>query len=228
MRSSLASGVVESGGGWGGGEGGGGGGGWGGGSGGGGGGGGGEEAAGYPVPVETAIRILDQVGVQPGETLLVSGAAGGVGSAVVQIARHRGIGVIGIASGLNQDYLRSLGAVPTTYGAGLADRVRDLAPHGIDAALDIAGSGVVPELIELAGEPSKVLSIADFGAPEHGAQVSTTATNAAGALAKAARLFTEGAFRIPVEKTFPLAEAAEAQEASAAGHVAGKFVVTVP
>jgi NADPH:quinone reductase-like Zn-dependent oxidoreductase len=103
-------------------------------------------------------------------------------------------------------------------------------PHGIDAALDIAGSGVVPELIELAGEPSKVLSIADFGAPEHGAQVSTTAKNAAGALAEATRLFTEGAFRIPVEKTFPLAEAeaAEAQEASAAGHVAGKFVVTVP
>lgn len=187
-----------------------------------------EEAAGYPVPAETAVRILDQVGVRQGETLLVSGAAGGVGSAVVQIARQRGITVIGTASERNQGYLRSLGAVPTTYGPGLVDRVRALAPDGIDAALDIAGSGVIPELIELTGEPSKVLSIADFGAPEHGAQVSADATNPAGAFAQAARLFTEGKFRMSVEKTFPLAEAAGAQEASAAGHVAGRLVVTVP
>jgi NADPH:quinone reductase-like Zn-dependent oxidoreductase len=106
--------------------------------------------------------------------------------------------------------------------------VRSLAPGGIDAALDIAGSGVVPELVELTGDPSKVVSIADFSAPEHGAQVSTNATNTAGALAEAARLFDEGAFRIPVEKTFSLAEAAEAQRASEAGHVTGKLVVTVP
>ena len=186
-----------------------------------------EEAAGYPVPAETATRILDQVGVQPGQTLLVSGAAGGVGSATVQVARRRGISVIGTASERNQDYLRSLGAVPTTYGDGLVDRVRALSPGGIDAALDIAGSGVILELIELTGEPSKVLSIADFSAPEHGAQVSTAPENAANALAQAARLFTEGAFRLPVEKTFSLEEAAQAQEASAAGHVAGRFVVTV-
>jgi len=187
-----------------------------------------QEAAGYPIPVETAMRIVNQVGVQPGETLLVSGAAGGVGSAVVQIARQRGITVIGTASERRQDYLRSLGAVPTTYGAGLVERVRALAPHGVDAALDIAGSGVIPALIELTGAPSKVLSIADFSAPEHGAQVSGTATNAAAAFAEAARLFTEGAFRLHVEKTFPLAAAADAQAASAAGHVAGRFVVTVP
>lgn len=187
-----------------------------------------EEAAGYPVPVETAVRILDQVGVQPGETLLVSGAAGGVGSAVVQLARRRGITVLGTAGEGNQDHLRSLGAVPTTYGDGLVDRVRALAPDGIDAALDIAGSGVIPELVELTGDASKVLSIADFSAPEHGAQVSTTATNAADAFAEAARLFTDGEFRIPIARTFPLAAAAEAQAASQAGHVAGRLVVTVP
>lgn len=187
-----------------------------------------EEAAGYPVPVETAIRILGQVGVEQGETLLVSGASGGVGSAVVQIARERGIDVIGTAGERNQEYLRSLGAVPTTYGPGLVDRVRAIAPGGVDAALDIAGSGVVPELIELTGEPSRVLSIADFNAPEQGAQVSTSSTNITAALEEAARLFTEGAFRIPVERTFPLGEAAQAQEASEAGHVRGKFVLTVP
>jgi NADPH:quinone reductase-like Zn-dependent oxidoreductase len=187
-----------------------------------------EEAASYPIPVETAMRILDQVGVQQGETLLVSGAAGGVGSSVVQIARQRGIDVIGTSSERNQEYLRSLGATPTTYGAGLVGRVRDLAPDGVDAALDIAGSGVIPDLIELTGDPSKVLSIADFTAPEQGAQVSTTSTNAAGALEEAARLFTEGAFSLPVEKTFPLKGAAEAQATSEAGHVAGRLVVTVP
>jgi len=186
-----------------------------------------EEAAGYPIPVETAIRIVNQVGVQPGETLLVSGASGGVGSAVLQIARQRGIAVIGTASARNQGYLRSLGAIPTTYGDGLVERVRALAPDGIDAALDIAGSGVIPTLIALTGDPAKVLSIADFSAPQHGAQVSTASTNGAAALAEAARLFAAGAFSIPVERTFPLAEAA-AQAASAAGHVVGRLVVTAP
>ncbi len=187
-----------------------------------------DEAAGYPVPVETAVRILGQIGVEPGQTLLVSGAAGGVGSAVVQIARQRGITVIGTASEGHQDYLRSLGAVPTTYGAGLVDRVRELAPDGVDAALDIAGSGVIGELIALTGEPSKVLSIADFSAPEQGAQVSSTSTNQVEAFSEAARLFTEGAFHLRVEKAFPLAAAADAHAASMAGHVAGRIVVTVP
>lgn len=187
-----------------------------------------EEAAGYPVPVETAIRILGQVGVAPGQTLLVSGASGGVGSAVLQIARERGITAIGTASEGHQDYVRSLGAVATTYGDGLVERVRALAPDGVDAALDIAGSGVIPELIELTGEPSKVLSIADFSAPAQGAQVSSTSTNAAAALAEAARMSADGTLHIPVERTFPLASAEEAQAASVAGHVAGRFIVTVP
>lgn len=186
-----------------------------------------EEAAGYPVPVETAIRILAQVGVQPGETLLVSGAAGGVGSAVVQIARERGITVIGTAGERNQAYLRSLGAIPTTYGAGLVDRVRTLAPNGVHAALDVAGSGVIPELIALTGDPQKVLSIADFLAPQYGAQVSAVPQDPRAALEEAARLFTAGALRIPVERTFPLAAAGEAQTASAAGHVTGRLVITV-
>lgn len=187
-----------------------------------------EEAAGYPVPVETAVRIIDQVGVAAGETLVVSGAAGGVGSAVVQIARDRGITVIGTASERNLDYLRSLGAVATTYGDGLVERVRTLAPDGVDAALDIAGSGVIAELIELTGDPVKVLSIADFTAPQFGARISTSGAGAAASFAEAARLFDEGALRIPVERTFSLADAGEAQATSQAGHVAGRLVVTIP
>lgn len=89
----------------------------------------------------------------------------------------------------NQDYLRGLGATATTYGDGLVGRVRDLAPDGVDAALDIAGSGVIEELIELTGNPAKVLSIADFGAGARGAMVSTTAANQEAAYAQAAKVF---------------------------------------
>jgi len=187
-----------------------------------------EEAGGFSVVVETATRILAQVGVKPGETLLVSGASGGIGSAVIQFARYRGITVIGTASAPKHDYLRGLGAIPTTYGPGLVERVRKLATTGVNAALDLAGSGVIPELIELVGDPSRVLSIADFTAPQHGAQVSFEAQkNPERALAEAARLYSEGAFRVPVEKTFPLAQAAEAYKLIAAGHVTGKLVITI-
>jgi NADPH:quinone reductase-like Zn-dependent oxidoreductase len=187
-----------------------------------------EEAAGYPVPVETALRILDAVGAKAGETLLVSGAAGGVGTAVVQIAKDRGLRVIGTASERNQDYLRSFGAEPTTYGDGLVERVRALAPDGVDAALDIAGSGVVPQLVELTGDPQRVLSIADFSAPEHGAQVSSGGGgDRSAAYREAARLAGAGVLRIPVERTYPLAEAAAAHAASQAGHVRGRLIVTL-
>lgn len=185
------------------------------------------EAGGFPVVVETATRILAQVGVKRGETLLVSGAAGGIGSAVIQFARHHGITVIGTASAPKHDYLRGLGAIPTTYGPGLVARVRELAPAGVHAALDLAGSGVIPELIELVGDPVRVLSIADFTAPQYGAQGSfEPQKNPELALAEAARLYSAGLFRVPLDKTFPLDRAVEAYQLSAAGHATGKLVVT--
>jgi NADPH:quinone reductase-like Zn-dependent oxidoreductase len=187
-----------------------------------------EEAGGFPVVVETATRILAQVGVKAGETLLVSGASGGIGSAAVQFARYRGITVIGTSSARNHDYLRGLGAIPTTYGPGLVERVRKLAPNGVNAALDIAGSGVIPELIELVGDPSRVLSVADFTAPQYGAQVSLVAQkNPELVLVEASRLYSEGAFRAPLGKTFPLAQALAAYKLCAEGHVTGKLVITI-
>lgn len=184
-----------------------------------------EEAAGYPSVVETALRIIRQVGVRPGQTLLVSGASGGVGSAVLQIARDRGITVIGTAGPANQDYLRSLGAVATTYGEGWADRVRQLG-H-VDAALDLAGSGVIRELVELTGDPQKVISIADLGAPDLGVRFSGVAGSMPEALAEAVTLIARGRLHIPVEKTYTLAEAAEAHIDSQAGHTRGRRVVVV-
>jgi NADPH:quinone reductase-like Zn-dependent oxidoreductase len=94
--------------------------------------------------------------------LLVNGASGTVGSAAVQLAVARGARVIGTASPANHEYLRSLGAEPVAYGEGLVERVRVLAPDGVDAALDVAGSGVLPELIGLAGGAEHVVTIADF------------------------------------------------------------------
>ncbi|MET9338330.1 NADP-dependent oxidoreductase [Nonomuraea sp. NPDC003804] len=183
------------------------------------------EAAGYPSVVETALRIIGQVGVQPGQTLLVSGASGGVGSAVLQIARDRGITVIGTAGAANQDYLRSLGALATTYGPGWVDRVRRLGP--IDAALDLAGSGVIPELVELTRDPQKVVSIADLSAPQFGVRFSGEAGSVPEALAEAAALIAQGKLHIPIDKTYTLAEAAKAHIDSRAGHTRGRRVILV-
>lgn len=130
-------------------------------------------AAALPAAVETATRALDQLGVGNGDTLLVNGASGSIGSAAVQFAVARGTRVIGTASPANHAYLRSLGAVPVAYGDGLVERVRALAPDGVDLALDVASSGVLPELIGLAGGPERVLTVADFaGAQEHGVRFS--------------------------------------------------------
>ncbi|MFJ8171721.1 NADP-dependent oxidoreductase [Streptomyces sp. NPDC094473] len=184
-----------------------------------------EEAAGYPSVVETALRVIREVGVRPGQTLLISGASGGVGSAVLQIARHQGIAVIGTAGAANQDYLRSLGATATTYGEGWTERVRQLGR--VDAALDLAGSGVIRELVELTGDPRKVLSIADLGAPEFGVRFSGVAGSMPDALAEAADLIARGELHIPVEKSYTLAEAAAAHIDSHAGHTRGRRVLVI-
>lgn len=184
-----------------------------------------EEAAGYPSVVETALRVLREVGVLPGQTLLVSGASGGVGSAVLQIARERGITVIGTAGAANQDYLRGLGALATTYGEGWVERVRALGR--VDAALDLAGSGVLRELVELTGDPRKVISIADLTAPDHGVRFSGAAGSVPDALAEAADLISRGRLHIPVDKSYALADAAAAHIDSQAGHTRGRRVLVV-
>jgi NADPH:quinone reductase-like Zn-dependent oxidoreductase len=184
-----------------------------------------EEAAGYPSVMETAIRIIGEVGVRPGQTLLVSGASGGVGSAVLQVARDRGIATVGTAGASNQDYLRSLGALATTYGEGWPDRVRKLAT--VDAALDVAGSGAIPDLIALTGSPDRVVSIADLSAPEHGVRFAGVPGDLRAALAETVRLLAAGALRIPVDRTYPLADAAAAHHDSKNGHTRGRRVVVV-
>jgi NADPH:quinone reductase-like Zn-dependent oxidoreductase len=186
-------------------------------------------AAALPAAVETATRALDQLGVNGRGTLLVNGASGSVGSAAVQLAVVRGARVIGTASPANHDYLRSLGAEPVAYGEGLVERVRALAPGGVDLALDVAGSGVLPQLIDLAGGAEHVLTVADFGgAREHGVRFSSgDAGRAVHALGGIGELVEAGRFSLPVARTFPLAEVAEAHRVSDQGHPRGKLVLLV-
>lgn len=184
-------------------------------------------AAALPAAIETATRALDHLGVGDGDTVLVNGASGSVGSAAVQLAVARGAHVIGTASPANHDHLRGLGAEPVAYGEGMADRVRALG--GADLALDVAGSGVLPELVELTGGPEHVVTIADFaGARAHGVRFSSGDTGRAlHVLTDIGDLVESGRFVIPAVRTFPLTEVAAAHHAGETGRVRGKLVLVV-
>ncbi|MGH2913695.1 MAG: NADP-dependent oxidoreductase [Solirubrobacteraceae bacterium] len=187
-------------------------------------------AAALPVAIETARRTLDLLGVGPGQTLLVSGASGAVGSAAVQLAVVREVRVIGTAGERNQDYVRSLGAEPTVYGDGLVERVRELAPDGVDRALDAAGGGALPALVELTGSSDRVLTIADFaGAERAGVRASggAPAERAWHVLGEIGALIEAGRFRLPVAQTFPLAQIADAHRVLEGSHPPGKIVLLV-
>jgi len=197
-----------------------------------------EEAGGAAGSVETATRVLDRLKVGAGHTVLVQGAAGAVGTIAVQLAVARGATVIGTASEHNHDFLRSLGAEPTTYGTGLVERVRALAPAGVDAVFDCAG-GALPDLITITGDPARVVTIADFTAATHGVHMSHGAPadetgTAVGAsadpvavhgLAIAVTLADEGRLRVPIAAAYPLAEAAAAHELSETRHARGRIVL---
>jgi NADPH:quinone reductase-like Zn-dependent oxidoreductase len=187
-------------------------------------------AASLPVAVETAARTLDAVGVAAGRTVLINGAAGAVGSAAVQIATARGARVIGTASPGNHGFLRSLGAEPTTYGDGLVERVSEIAPDGVDGAIDAAGGGALAALVELAGGPEHVVTIADYvGAQEAGVKFSggMGEGRALYALNQIGELIEAGKFSLPVASSFPLEEVGAAHDLSQTGHVRGKIVLLV-
>ncbi|MFD8580205.1 NADP-dependent oxidoreductase [Streptomyces virginiae] len=185
-----------------------------------------EQAAGLPLAGLTAYQSLTRVGVEAGETVLIHSAAGGTGSFGVQIAVALGLRVIGTAGAHNHDYLRSLGAEPVLYGEGLADRVRELAPEGVDAGLDFYGDGVVETLQALVKRQGRVVSIADHEAAAKGAHQLWVRPDTAD-LTFLAQLADAGRLTVNVEHALPLADAAKAWELSAAGRTRGKIVLTV-
>ncbi|RSS37113.1 NADP-dependent oxidoreductase [Streptomyces sp. WAC07061] len=185
-----------------------------------------EQAAGVPLAGLTAYQSLTRVDVKAGETVVIHSAAGGTGSLGVQIAVALGLRVIGTAGAHNHDYLRSLGAEPVLYGDGLADRIRELAPEGIDAGLDFFGEGAVEVLQSLVKERGRVVSIADYEAAAKGAHQPWVRPDTAD-LTFLAELADAGRLTVNVEHALPLAEAAKAWELSAAGRTRGKIVLTV-
>ncbi len=186
-----------------------------------------EQAAAAGLASATAMAGLDALGDVSGKAVLIEGAAGGVGSAAVQLAVARGARVIGTASEVNHDFLRSLGAIPVTYGAGLADRVAAVAPDGVDAALDLAGSGSLADLVAIVGDPARVASAADFTAPSLGVAMVAGNANAQANLATAAELGAAGAYTPRVQAAYPLEQIAEAHAHVQGGHTRGKVVITV-
>lgn len=186
-----------------------------------------EEAAAVPLAGLTAYQAIQRSGIKAGQTVLVHAAAGGVGAFGVQIARALGARVIGTASEANHEFLRGLGAEPATYGDGLADRVRALAPDGVDVALDFAGGDSVAVSAELLADGGVITSIADPTArTEHGGHYVWARPSVSGLDALTA-LFDAGQLSVEIAEVFDLADAAAAHRASATGHTRGKIVVRV-
>ncbi|MGW1129662.1 MULTISPECIES: NADP-dependent oxidoreductase [unclassified Streptomyces] len=186
-----------------------------------------EEAAGLPLAGLTAYQVLHRtLRVQEGDTVLVHAAAGGVGSLAVQLARHAGCRVIGTASERNHDHLRTLGAEPVAYGDGLADRLRALAPDGIDAAFDTVGGDALRASADTLAPDGRLASIVDPEVFSYGGRYAFVRPDAAD-LAHLAELAEQGIVTVHVDRVFPLAETAAAQRLNAEGRTRGKIVVTV-
>jgi NADPH2:quinone reductase len=193
-----------------------------------------EEAAGLLLAGTTAVHALVAVGVARGETLVVHGASGGVGLLLVQLAVAKGVRVIGTAGETSQAELRALGAEAVVYGEGLVERIRDLAPGGVDAAIDSVGTDeAIDTSLELVADRRRIATLANA---QRGLAVGIQVLgNAPGAdpgmeIRSEARVDLaeqagKGLLEVRVAATYPLTEAAEAHRHLATGHAHGKIVL---
>ncbi|MCW3033561.1 MAG: NADPH:quinone reductase [Solirubrobacterales bacterium] len=186
-------------------------------------------AGGLGVVVGTAYATLARLAVEEGETLLVLGASGGVGSMATQLAAARGVRVIGTSSPSKLEQVRALGATPVAYGDALAERLREAAPEGVDAALDASGHGELAAAVALAGGPERVLTIASSAdAAELGVEFHAGGggEHMVSALEEVLPLIESGAISFPLAGAYDLGEVGDALRESEHGHPAGKLVVT--
>ncbi|MEU6235902.1 NADP-dependent oxidoreductase [Kitasatospora sp. NPDC047058] len=181
------------------------------------------QAAGLPLAGLTALRGLDRLAVGPKDVLLVHGAAGGVGSLAVQLGRDRGARVIGTASERNHAFVRESGGEPVSYGDGLTERVRAIAPAGVTAVADFVGGQLETTLAVLA-DGGRHVSVADPTAERHGGHWIWVRPDGA-ALAALAAMADRGALTVEVADTFPLERTGAAFDASRTGHTRGKLVI---
>jgi NADPH2:quinone reductase len=192
------------------------------------------QASGLMLTGVTAWHALAVTEVHEGDTVLIHGASGGVGTMAVQLAAGRGARVIATASPARHEFLRQLGATPVAYGDGLADRVRGVAKEGVDAALDLIGTDEATDVsLELVADRGRIVTIvASRRAFDLGLKVIGGAPGAdpgteirAAARLDLVRLVSEGQLRVFVTRTFPLAQAADAHRLIMEGHVSGKIAL---
>ncbi|TDL49181.1 NADP-dependent oxidoreductase [Paenibacillus dendritiformis] len=186
-----------------------------------------KEAAVITASGQTAHTGLRELGVSPGETVLIHAAAGGVGTFAVQLAKAWGATVIGTASERNHDYLRSIGAVPVTYGDGLAERVRALAPNGVDAALDAAGGDALRVSVDLVARKERIGTIVDFELAAKLGVRAILSQRSAHRLAELVELYKQRKLHIHISRSFSLQQAADAHREVETGHVRGKVVLLI-
>lgn len=174
----------------------------------------------------TAYAAVRAVALQPGDVVVVSGAAGGVGSLAVELARLAGATVIGLASEANHEWLRDHGVIPVTYGDGVEDRIRRAADH-VDAFIDTFGDGYVDLALALGVSPSRIDTIANFAAvQQHGVKAEGNAAGgSAKTMAELAALIADGKLEVPIAATYPLSEVRAAYRELERGHTHGKIVV---
>ncbi|AYY13223.1 NADP-dependent oxidoreductase [Actinobacteria bacterium YIM 96077] len=172
----------------------------------------------------TALRVLD---IRPRDTLLVHAAAGGTGTIATQLARAWGASVIGTASEANHAYLAQLGATPVSYGDGLVERVRAVAPDGVDAALDAVGGQALHDSVDLVRDKNRIATLVDHELADELGVVGVRAQRVPEQLGDLVSLYQRGALRMPIRERFPLAAIADAHRLVETGHGRGKVVVTL-
>ncbi|MCU1491220.1 MAG: hypothetical protein JWM85_2625 [Acidimicrobiaceae bacterium] len=175
----------------------------------------------------TAYAAVRAVGAGPGDTVVVSAAAGGVGSMTVQLLKVRGASVIGIASEANHDWLRSVGVIPVSYGERLAERVRQAAPRGVDAFIDLFGPEYVQLAVDLGVKRDRVDTVISFAAAEEfGVKTEgSAAATSTEALSEIAELVASGRIEVPIAETYPLEQVREAYTELEKRHTRGKIVL---
>jgi NADPH:quinone reductase-like Zn-dependent oxidoreductase len=186
-----------------------------------------EQAGALHVAGATAFAAVRAVGASAGDTVVVSGAAGGVGSLAVQLAARAGATVIGLAGAAHHAWLADHGAIPVTYGEGVADRIRAAARGSVDAFVDTYGSGYVDLALRLGVAPERINTIIDWDAAErHGVKTDGNSVGAsADTIGRLAALIADGSLEIPIARAYPLAEVRDAYRELEQRHTLGKIVL---
>ena len=188
-----------------------------------------EQAAALPGVGGAAWLVVDKLALQPGETVLIHAAAGGVGVIATQIARARGANVIGTASEANFDLLRRLGAQPVLYGEHLREQIEAVSPHRVDAVLDLSGRGEIPLSLDLVADAARIVTTKAFDQAATGIQIHLDGCGSdAAPLASLLGLLAPGWIQVPIWRTYSLSNVTAALEASMNGHLGGKIGSSIP